>query len=357
MSNRSKAIYWPCDDFTDFGEASLAAMSQGLPLMLRDGVIVELNFSLIHKLNSRKLEIIGCGEVKPTIIGNGHSIFQIGGRYSILDLTNLCLRHTCDLDDYRDVGAVIFALNLADVRIQDCEIVSSHGFGVWAVQKASVHLTRCSITSVRRSGLVSFGKSSLSLNECCIQDCNIHSICCRGNTRLTAKNCTFLSAKVRAIYGYHFVNIDMEDCVISGTECSEHAAVDIWCTLPTDGWQANSKLSKRQPVENDSEGSQIQRKGIIFSTRKDSHHQYKDGQGTKKIVQTHLTVQLRRCKIIDNMGFGFRFKQDESTSLTHSLDDCIFGNNGRGDISLVAPASEIDDHLYSAEGMHDQVYI
>lgn len=308
-------IIWPSESFCLFEDALAAALDSDRILHILAGSIVKLSSSFFHKTNSKSLKIIGeAGEQLPTIIGTGHSIFQIGGRHASLWLENLRLVHQCEKSDKRDIGAVIFALNLSKVNVVNCHMISTHGFGLWTVQRSIAWLHGCDITSTRRSGCVSFGRSQLTLIDCCVHDSKIHNICSRGNTSIILRNCKLENADIRSVYGYHSVHISMEDCTVTGSKSDQHAAIDMWYTSPK---------HLKKPTDTNQ------------ATSQPTTGHLKDGTGSKRYVDEGLKITLTRCSISDNKGIGFRIREDVARDSSHTVEDCIFANNSGGDISHI----------------------
>ena len=81
------------------------AISNNKIIEIDYGVVITIDYSIIIKNNRDRLIIRGKSnnndnddnEIKrPTIIGSGHSVFQIGGRKTSLILENLIINHECN---------------------------------------------------------------------------------------------------------------------------------------------------------------------------------------------------------------------------------------------------------------------
>lgn len=160
--------------------------------------------------------------------GNGHCLFQVTGKGCCITIKNLKLNHVAFEEDKRNIGGAVFILGTSQAILENCQVVSSHGFGVWGVQNAQCTLVDCRISSIERSGCVFFGKSSLNITSSHISNCGQHGICVRGSVRLTISNCLISYCRVRGIYGYDKSQIIIHDTIISFTQSTEQSAVEFW---------------------------------------------------------------------------------------------------------------------------------
>jgi hypothetical protein len=310
-----------------FLDAVSLAIERNVPLRLLAGDVIQIDSSILIKANSAQLTIIGersSGD-KAKIVGTGHSIFQIGGRNTKLILINLDLCHCCARDDHKDVGANVFALNLANVELSNCGLLSSHGFCLWSVQRSYIKATDCYVRSERRSGCVAFGRSKLEIRESVVSQCGIHGICSRGNTKILMDKCRLEGCEKRAVYAYHSVDLKMTDCRITGTRLSTHAAIDIFSSTPSGINNLVPIPTKQSPCN--------------------QHPQrYTSGQGYKKHVVSDLKLSLLRCEISNNSGIGLRIQDDATCLVEYHIDDCIIKDNEVGDTVFKSNAVAEDEH-------------
>jgi parallel beta-helix repeat protein len=190
---------------------------------------IKLSRTVVIKCKHRRLQIEGeCQNSLLEIKGSGHCLFQITGKGSCITLKNLKLDHFAFEQDKRNIGAAVFVLGTSQAILENCQVVSSHGFGIWGVQNAKCTLLNCQISSLERSGCVFFGKSSLNITSSQISLCGQHGICVRGSVRLSVSKCLITSCRIRGIYGYDKSQITIQDTTISFTQSTEHSAVDFW---------------------------------------------------------------------------------------------------------------------------------
>lgn len=162
-----------------------------------------------------------------SIVGNGHSVFQITGKRSRLTLIGLDIFHSMHDADKTKIGGVVFAMGSSSIKLLHCDLTSEFGFGAWCVQRSSCYLTSCRIKSISRSGCVAFGQSSLKLHTSEIHGCYQHGVCLRGNCGLRLNNCHIRDSGVRGIYAYESASVSLEQCVVSGTKSSHHGAIEL----------------------------------------------------------------------------------------------------------------------------------
>ena len=141
-------LLWPSDDFEQFDEFVTSAISKKCNILIAPSSIIILNKSIVLKLNRKTIKIScidpNCSEeLKPIIQSSGHSIFQVEGRGTHLNLENIILNHTCYSTNHKDIGAGVFVLNTSYVIVSKCDIISSYGFGLWGVQNAVIDVSEC----------------------------------------------------------------------------------------------------------------------------------------------------------------------------------------------------------------------
>ena len=94
-----KIIQWAND--MSFNDTCDDAIINNKIIEIDYGVVIRIDYSIIIKNNRDRLIIRGKSnndnddnEInRPTIIGSGHSVFQIGGRKTSLILENLIINH------------------------------------------------------------------------------------------------------------------------------------------------------------------------------------------------------------------------------------------------------------------------
>jgi hypothetical protein len=309
-----------------FSERVLGAIEGNQPIILAPREVVSIDTTILVKTNSAKLIISGPEEDdplrRPRIIGTAHSIFQIGGRNTSLVLNNLELIHNCARDDHKDVGANVFGLNLASIELNNCRLISTHGFCLWAVQRSRIVARNCIMESSRRSGCVAFGKSRLELTDSRIENCGIHAVCSRGNTKISMQGCQLLNNEKRAVYAYHSVDLLMENCTVAGTRSSQQAAIDIFSSTPKQK-NAGSTATDSSVFEDSYDES--------FTTKK-KPHMYNDGQGYTRHIVSDLKLCLLNCTVASNRGIGVRIRDDETCKVNYRIEDCTVENNAVDDI-------------------------
>ena len=193
-------------------------------LVLAPGTYI-FDDSLHLRRTCLNLTIEGEGDV--SISGSGHCLFHIRGRKTALRLVNLSLIHTQFGSDKREIGACVFAVHQSNVRIENCTLISAHGFALWVVQKAQVEVVGCTLTATKRSACVCFGDCTVSFDRTILSESGKHGICCRGRVVLRASDCEFSNNGVRALYGYQSVDIQLRRCVFRGTKSEAHSAIEV----------------------------------------------------------------------------------------------------------------------------------
>ena len=175
-----------------------------------------------------------------TIVGDGHSIFQVQtSRKGLLELRECELQHLPCLErsTQSSLGAALFARGKARVALHGCSISSQAGFGVWLVQKAWVELHGCTLPRSGRSSIVAFENARLDVCDSLLSDGTPHAICARGDARVRVRATRIERAEVRAIYIYHSAQLDVHSSTISGSRHAEVAAIQIDSLRPGDEGQ------------------------------------------------------------------------------------------------------------------------
>lgn len=209
-----------------------AAMRSNRPLELRNRTVA---LDAPHKVGAGdELEIWGPG----TIVGGGHSVFQVGGsaRPFGLRLRDLVLRHVASADrsEQRALGACVFARGRGAVDLERCVVSSEAGFGLWLVQRSAAALRGCEVQDTGRTAITLFNDASLSMDGCRVADATPHGICARGATSVSLTQSTVENAAVRAIYCYLSPSLVLADVVVSGTRDATAAAVQVEALRPGD---------------------------------------------------------------------------------------------------------------------------
>ena len=186
------------------------------------------------KVNANEtLSIVGPG----SIVGSGHSLFQVGGRAQPfgLRLRRLALRHVGSpaRRAERSLGACVFALGKGVVDAEDCDLRSECGFAVWLKQRAACRLRNCRLAAARAAVAV-FNFSAVRLHACDVADAHPHGICARGCARVDVEASTIRNAGVRAVYAYMSPKVTLTDVVVSGTRDPTAAAVQVEALRPGD---------------------------------------------------------------------------------------------------------------------------
>jgi hypothetical protein len=222
-------LHWPSPQFDSFEQAVQEACNSGDTLVLREDSSVVISDTLTIKSSNCDLRICGDlnGNVRPHIQGMGHCVLKLMGKRIKVTLENLTIQHSAHASQKSEIGGAIFCLNTSKISMRNCEITSDYGFGVWTVQRAKCYLYECTVSSVSRSGCVSFGHSTLIINSSMINNCGQHGVCLRGACTLRAHDSTFRNCSVRALYAYDSAHVCLQRCLIEGTDCPDHAAVEL----------------------------------------------------------------------------------------------------------------------------------
>ena len=367
MASPQQQIFFPetLDDAVTesaFRAAVDRAVDQNAILVIRDevGDNLILTEPIHHKKNAATLHI-RCtskdGVPTCSIRSKAHSVFHIGGRKAKLVLDNVGIIHECERDDPKDIGACIFGLYRSDVILNDCILVSMHGFCVWGVQSSVLSLTSCGLIAAARSSCVLFGKATLRMKGGAVNG-KIHGICSRGDTTLDVENTSFVGCGQRAVYAYHGCALRMQGCRIRGCSSADHAAVDIKACAKGGGHMmtppvaaaaaavgaaagtddddnnsfANSSLtsvSEKAVVGDNGKKTRIVRLAHLGHLTKES---LCETEASWAPVSGQLTVHLKKCHFEDNKGVGLRIRQEADAIISGIVMNCTFSGNGRGDI-------------------------
>ena len=176
-----------------------------------------------------------------TIVGSGHSVFEVGGnRKGLLTIDDCIVLHKMapEREEQSKLGAALFVRGKGSVKIVDSTVSSAAGFGVWLVQKANVTLTNVTLRECGRSSIVAFQKSQVTVEACRIVDGTPHGICARGDTVVKVLDSEITGAAVRAIYTYHSAKLSVTGGKVTGTKGGGRAAA-IQCDALKDGDEGN----------------------------------------------------------------------------------------------------------------------
>jgi hypothetical protein len=227
----------------DLAAACDCAMTEGTLLDVRG-----LTFDTDAAIHVRK----GCSLIlqgPATIVGRGHSIFQVSGR-GRLELRCIRLDHRCEPlpagtqvekkipgqgdvlhisseNDVSSVGACVFVTNKGSTFLDGCTLSSTHGLGVWLVQRAKCEIrSGCELGPVARSGVALFGQARATVSDTTIRQCAMHGACARGTGMLHISRCAIEDCGRRGAYAYQRASLTMEDCVVRGTSDPTRAAIE-----------------------------------------------------------------------------------------------------------------------------------
>lgn len=316
LSAELPIIEYPGGDYTSLEDACYAAAETGHTLFLRQDAtlhsIVRLKSSL-HIVYQPKVCDSGDSPQPQyaTISGSVHSLFMVENKNRLL-LENICLMHTLEADDHRQVGAAILLRYKAQAVLENCRIVSHSGFCCWLVQKTQARLTNCILEANMRSAIVCFGKPTCHLVQCVIPNAGVHAVCARGACHVEIKRCQITNSAVRAIYAYANASLTLEDCKVTGTLRTDKAAIEV------------SALQVPKP---DKEGP---------TSRKNKNGSAKESLS----LPESASLTMRRCVIQDNLGAGVRLRGH----VTHDFEDNeIAGNGGTNVEYLTDLVDEMSD--------------
>jgi hypothetical protein len=309
LSAELPTIEYPSGAFTSFEDACYAAAETGRTLFLRQDAtlhsIVRLKSSL-HVVYQPT--ICDGGEDNPqspyaTISGSLHSLFMVENK-NCLWMENICLMHTLEADDHRQVGAAVLLRYKAQAVLKNCRIVSHSGYCCWLVQKSKASLTNCILEARTRSAIVCFGKPTCHLVQCVLPDAGVHAVCARGASHVDLKMCQITNSAVRAIYAYANASLTLEECTVTGTLRTDQAAIEVSALQV-------SKPQKEEPtLSNSKKGST---KGPLSPPEAAS-------------------LTIRRCVIKDNLGAGVRIRGH----VTHVLEENEITGNGGSNVEFLA---------------------
>ena len=179
------------------------------------------------------LSIAGPG----TIVGSGHSVFQVGGTAKPygLRLRGLRLRHVGseERQSERSLGACVFALGKGSVELDGCDVRSERGFAVWLRQRASGALRSCTLAA-GRTAVALFNDSRMRMCRCAITAAAPHGVCARGTASVDLEACEIRNAAVRGIYAYMAPTVALRDVLVAGSRDPTAAAVQVEALRPGD---------------------------------------------------------------------------------------------------------------------------
>jgi hypothetical protein len=316
LSAELPMMEYPSGDYTSLEDACYAAAETGRTLFLRQDASLH---SIVRLKSSLRIAyqptICNGGDISQppyaTISGSVHSLFMVENKNRLL-LENICLIHTLEADDHRQVGAAILLRYKAQAVLENCRIVSHSGFCCWLVQKTKARLTNCILEAKMRSAIVCFGKPTCHLVQCVIPNAGVHAVCARGAGHVELKMCQITNSAVRAIYAYANASLTLEDCKVTGTLRTDKAAIEV------SALQVSKPKKEGSPPRSSKKGS-----------AKDSLP-----------LPEGASLTMRRCVIEDNLGAGVRLRGH----VTHVLEDNQIAGNGGGNVEYLTDlVDEISD--------------
>jgi hypothetical protein len=307
LSTELPTIEYPSGDYTSFEDACYAAAETGRTLFLRRDVTLHSSVRLKSSLHIVYQPKMCDRKDKPqspyaTISGSVYSLFIVERKFRLL-MENICLIHTLEAEDHRQVGAAIFLRDKAQANLKNCRIISHSGFCCWLVQKTKASLTNCKLEARTRSAIVCFGKPTCHLVQCVIPDAGVHAVCARGASHVELKMCQITNCAVRAIYAYANASLTLEDCTVTGTLRTDQAAIEV------------SALQVSKPKKEES---------APINSKKGST------KGPISLPEA-ASLTMRRCVIKDNLGAGVRLRGH----VTHVLEDNEITGNGGGNVEFL----------------------
>jgi hypothetical protein len=197
-----------------------------------------------------------------------------------------------------------------------------------------------------------------------VRDCKIHGVCSRGMTKLVLRQCHFLNNMVRALYGYHSVDILLEECCIQGTQSADHASVEVMHSTPQEynadieGFQAVDGAGNAKPIHSADPVTVLDANSHASDLRPHRHedaeskqsgnsstsdrlvagsklHVYQDGQGHKKALRGITRCIIHRSQFIDNAGVAVKVSAESVAFLEFDCVESVFRGNRRGDIQRI----------------------
>jgi hypothetical protein len=318
LSAELPMIEYPSGDYTSLEDACYAAAETGRTLFLRQDatlhsiVRVKSSLHIVYKPNICD----GDDNLQPpyaTISGSLHSLFIVENK-NRLWLENICLIHTLEADDHRQVGAAILLRYKAQAVLENCRIVSHFGFCCWLVQKSKATLTNCILEAPTRSAIVCFGKPSCHLAHCVIPNAGVHAVCARGASHVELQMCQITNSAVRAIYAYANASVTLEDCNVTGTLRTDKAAIEVSALQLPKKEESTLSNSPKEPVKD------------------------------PLPLGEAASLTMRRCRIQDNHGAGVRLRGH----VTHVLEDNEITGNGGGNVEFLTDVVDemSDQHVH-----------
>jgi hypothetical protein len=300
-------IEYPSGDYTSLEDACYAAAETGRTLFLRQDATLHSIVRLKSSLHIVYQPTICDSSDNPqppyaTISGSVHSLFMVENK-NRLKMENICLIHTLEADDHRQVGAAILLRYKAQAVLENCRIVSHSGFCCWLVQKTKARLTNCILEAKMRSAIVCFGKPTCHLVQCVIPNAGVHAVCARGAGHVELKMCQITNSAVRAIYAYANASLTLEDCKVTGTLRTDKAAIEVSALqVPKPKKEGSAPINSEKGAAKDS-----------------------------LPLPEAASLTMRRCVIQDNLGAGVRLRGH----VTHILEDNEITGNGGGNIEFL----------------------
>jgi hypothetical protein len=362
------AVVWPSAEFDSFPTALAHSLKHDCRLILKAGSHTHLDE--IIDIKNAAVVIVGetSGASKadlPKIESTAHSIFQVSGKRSSLTLKNVKLLHSRSALCNRDNGAGVFCRNSSRAVLSNCDVFSTHGFGLWATQNSQLRVFQSSISSLRRSGVVIFGDALASLERCSVHDCAVHGVCLRGRSALFVKDSSFTNNTNRAIYGYDNVTVAAVNSEFHGTKSTIHAAIDFYgeCIYYGMCFDSFATLDDSMSTAMTSDTASNTTTNLLTVRRRPA---------ALSSLKTGLWFFLSACRISHNAGCGVRVISSSHSStwsrcaekhhvVPFALSDCTVECNAEGNfisgvtvVSLATKANSNNTNLDVLPALFDE---
>ena len=102
----------------------------------------------------------------------------------------------------KDVGAAVFVMGQAVVRLLDCTLFSIAGFSIWCKHEGNVFMQNCLLLRSGRTGIACFNSSKVTAIDCDIENSQVHGVCARGSVDISLTNCSIYHSGIRGCYVY-----------------------------------------------------------------------------------------------------------------------------------------------------------
>jgi len=219
------------DDAETVRDAAFAALLEaagGAPIFLAHRTVVLE--APVRCSATRPVHVVGPGSV----VGSGHSVFQVGGKQRSLTLDGVSVRHVPSpaRAAKRAAGAAVFVQGAGAAALRRCAVASAAGFGVWLRQRGRATLVDCDVEAGRTAVAV-FNDARVNVVGGAVRG-DPHGVCARGRARVAARGTRLEGCGVRAVYGYMSARVALADVVVAGTRDATQAAVQVEALRPGD---------------------------------------------------------------------------------------------------------------------------